>query len=77
MSKLGARRRFDLLRKTNSLSSFPCRYAIQLLTPANVLAKINGRESIVHEDIEEVDRLFYDAKSSAKMLQESQARYLV
>ena len=53
------------------------RYAIQLLTPANILAKINGRDSISIEDLEEVDGLFYDAKSSAKMLQETQEKYIV
>ncbi|CAG8766763.1 903_t:CDS:2, partial [Dentiscutata erythropus] len=48
------------------------RYVIQLLTPASVLARINGRENITLEDIKEVDDLFYDAKSSAKVLAEYQ-----
>ncbi|CAG8728776.1 2208_t:CDS:2, partial [Gigaspora rosea] len=48
------------------------RYVIQLLTPASILARINGRENITLEDIKEVDDLFYDAKSSAKVLAEYQ-----
>ncbi|KAG2183699.1 hypothetical protein INT43_006710 [Umbelopsis isabellina] len=44
------------------------RYAIQLLTPASILASINGRESITLDDVNEVDDLFLDAKQSAKNL---------
>jgi RuvB-like protein 1 len=47
------------------------RYAIQLLTPASVLCKINGRDQITVEDVDEVHGLFLDAKSSAQILQES------
>jgi RuvB-like protein 1 (pontin 52) len=46
------------------------RYAIQLLTPASVLCKINGREQISVDDVDEVNTLFLDAKSSAQVLQE-------
>jgi len=49
------------------------RYAVQLLTPAKVLVKTNGRDMII---IEEIDSLFYDAKASAKLLIEQQAGYL-
>ena len=52
------------------------RYAIQLLTPASILAKINGRESINREDVEEINELFYDAKSSAKLLAEHEDKYM-
>jgi len=52
------------------------RYAIQLLTPANVLAKINGREEIKMDDVDEVDKLFFDAKASAKILQTTTERYI-
>jgi RuvB-like protein 1 (pontin 52) len=52
------------------------RYAIQLLTPANILARINGKERISKEELEEVNELFFDAKSSAKLLQEEEAKYL-
>merc|ERR1712032_1508059 len=52
------------------------RYAVQLLTPARVVVQTNGREDIGKEDIEEIDSLFYDAKSSAKLLAEQKAGYL-
>jgi len=52
------------------------RYAVQLLTPAKVVVNTNGREDIGKEDIEEIDSLFYDAKSSAKLLAEQKAGYL-
>ncbi|KAJ3189165.1 RuvB-like protein 1 [Gaertneriomyces sp. JEL0708] len=53
------------------------RYVIQLLTPANILANINGRDAIAKDDVAEVEDLFYDAKASAKMLQTSQDRYVL
>jgi RuvB-like protein 1 (pontin 52) len=52
------------------------RYAVQLLTPSNILARINGREKITREEIEEVNDLFFDAKSSAKLLQQEEDKYL-
>ena len=52
------------------------RYVVQLLTPANILAKINGRESIYVEDINEINELFYDAKSSAKILTEQSDKFM-
>lgn len=52
------------------------RYAIQLLTPASILARINGRDAIAPEDIQEINELFYDAKSSAKMLAEQDDKYM-
>ena len=47
------------------------RYAIQLLTPANVLSKIGGRTMISVEDIDQVNSLFLDAKTSASVVQNS------
>lgn len=52
------------------------RYAIQLLTPAFLLAKINGREAITADDIQEINDLFRDAKSSARTLMQDEAKYL-
>ena len=52
------------------------RYAVQLLTPASLLARINGRDSISREDLEEINELFYDAKSSAKLLAEQSDKYM-
>lgn len=47
------------------------RYAVQLLTPGNIIAQTAGREIINASDVEEVDELFKDAKASAKLLARS------
>lgn len=52
------------------------RYAVQCLTPAYLLAKINGKESITKDDVKEITELFYDAKASAKILQEQGAKFM-
>lgn len=52
------------------------RYVVQLLTPSAILAKTCGREAISRDDIEEIDSLFYDAKSSAKLLAEQADKYI-
>jgi len=52
------------------------RYAVQLLTPSHLLSKINGRDTILKEDVEEISDLFYDAKSSAKVLSADKDKYL-
>ena len=52
------------------------RYAVQLLTPAALTAKVNGRSSITTEDIKEVGGLFLDAKSSAKILTQDKDKYM-
>jgi RuvB-like protein 1 (pontin 52) len=52
------------------------RYAVQLLTPSHLLAKINGKDTISREEIEEINELFYDAKASAKILQEQSEKYM-
>jgi RuvB-like protein 1 (pontin 52) len=44
------------------------RHAVQLLTPAHMLAVTNGREEIALGDLEEIAELFLDAKASAKLL---------
>ena len=49
---------------------------MQLLTPAAVLAKTNGREEITQGDLEECGELFLDAKASAKLLTEQADKYL-
>lgn len=60
----------------SSLLPWPFRYSVQLLTPANLLAKINGKDSIEKEHVEEISELFYDAKSSAKILADQQDKYM-
>jgi RuvB-like protein 1 (pontin 52) len=52
------------------------RYVVQLITPAYVLAKTSGRDTVTREDIEEIDSLFFDAKSSAKLLAEQADKYI-
>jgi RuvB-like protein 1 (pontin 52) len=52
------------------------RYAVQLLTPAFLLAKINGRETVGLDDVEEINELFHDAKKSAQTLAGDDANYL-
>lgn len=52
------------------------RHAIQLLSPASIVAKTNGRDKICKADLEEVTSLYLDAKSSARLLQEQQERYI-
>lgn len=44
------------------------RYALQLLTPSSILAKVNGRQSIEAEDVEECQDMFIDAKRSAQIV---------
>ena len=51
-------------------------YAIQLLTPSNVLSNINGGEEIGLEEIKQVQDLFFDAKTSARILREKANEYL-
>ncbi len=60
----------------NSFSKFVFRYAVQLMTPANILARINGKDQIEREEIEEVRDLFLDAKSSAHLLKQEDAKYM-
>lgn len=48
------------------------RYAVQMLTPARIIAETSGREIIKDIDIEVVDQLFYDAKASARLLARSE-----
>ena len=52
------------------------RYAVQLMTPASILSRINGRESIAKDDVQEINELFFDAKSSAKLLAEQEDKYM-
>ncbi|CAG9817499.1 unnamed protein product [Phaedon cochleariae] len=52
------------------------RYAVQLLTPGHLTAKINGRSNITRGDIEEVGSLFLDAKSSAKILTDNKEKFM-
>jgi len=52
------------------------RYAVQLLTPSKILANTTGRESVSRDDVDEINKLFYDAKTSAKLLAKLDTEYL-
>jgi len=52
------------------------RYGAQLLTPANILAQTNGKNVITKEEIEEMFDLVLDAKQSAQLLKQHEAKYL-
>lgn len=52
------------------------RHAVQLLTPASMLAKTNGRDDVCRSDIEQVDGLFHDAKRSAQLLTEQADKFI-
>lgn len=53
------------------------RYAVQLLAPAAITAKICGRSNVAKEDIKDIGELFLDAKSSAIMLEENADKYML
>ncbi|KAI6245554.1 hypothetical protein HI914_06447 [Erysiphe necator] len=44
------------------------RYALQLLTPSSIVARINGRNEINVEDVAECEDLFIDARRSAAIV---------
>jgi RuvB-like protein 1 (pontin 52) len=50
------------------LIAFAPRYALQLLSPASILAQLAGRAQIELEDIGEMIEMFLDAKTSASNL---------
>ncbi len=52
------------------------RYAVQLLTPASIAARLAKRTAIQREDVRDTGELFLDAKSSAAMLREHDKDYM-
>ncbi|EIE20450.1 DNA helicase [Coccomyxa subellipsoidea C-169] len=52
------------------------RHAVQLLSPAHVLAKSSGRDAITSGDVAEVHSLFHDAKFTAQLLAEQADKYI-
>lgn len=53
------------------------RYALQLLTPASILARANGRPgSIDVDDVTECEDLFIDAKRSANIVGQENGSYV-
>ena len=69
------------LRRSNfhpklSIFYYIFRFAVQLLAPSAVAAKIAGRNNITVEDIKDIGELFLDAKSSAIMLEANADKYM-
>ena len=52
------------------------RYIVQLLSPAKVLSESQGRNTVSKSDVIEINSLFFDAKSSAKLLREQSSKYI-
>ncbi|MCS7385597.1 MAG: hypothetical protein NDF55_02495 [archaeon GB-1867-005] len=52
------------------------RYVVQMLTPAQIVARRNRREEVLPEDVEEVRKLFADVKQSTKYLKEHEEEML-
>lgn len=52
------------------------RYALQLLTPSSILAKVNGRHIIEPADVEECEDLFIDAKRSAQIVEMADGAFI-
>lgn len=67
-------RALDFLAQVGVHSSL--RYAVQLLTPARIMADTNGRDTIEKDDVKDISELFLDAKASARMLVKDHAKYL-
>lgn len=66
---------FNLLSDIGAKSTL--RYAVQLLTPAYQMCKVNGKTEISEEDITDVHQLFLDAKRSSKFLSDNKAKYMM
>lgn len=48
------------------------RYAVQMLTPARIVAETVGRTTITDDDVKDIDQLFLDGKASGQMLAKSE-----
>ena len=66
----------DLAEIAKFVSKTSLSYMVQLLTPCKILADSQGRSKVAKSDVEEIHSLFYDAKSSAKLLHEQAAKYI-
>ena len=59
----------DVLAAEGEKSSL--RYALQLMTPASIVARMQGRDQIDVNDIKECGELFLDARRSARIVKEN------
>jgi RuvB-like protein 1 len=64
----------DKLAEEGEKSSL--RYALQLMTPAAILAKVAGRDGIEVGDVEECSGLFLDARRSARIVREKEGAFV-
>jgi len=64
----------DALASEGERSSL--RYALQLMTPAAIVAKVAGREGIEVGDVEECSGLFLDARRSARIVREKEGTFV-
>jgi len=65
----------QLLSEIGSKSTL--RYAVQLLTPAQQMSKVNGKSQITKDEVSDVYSLFLDAKRSSKHLSEKNNKYMM
>jgi len=47
-----------------------------MITPASVLAETLGKAKVSKDEVEEISSLFFDAKTSAAVLQEQADKYI-
>lgn len=67
----------DSLAKLGEIGeSASLRHAVQLLTPASVLARTAGHQDITLTDVQEAAILFHDAKYSAHLLKQQADKYV-
>jgi len=52
------------------------RYVVQMITPAMVLAETLGKTKISKDEVDEMASLFFDGKTSAKILSEQADKYI-
>lgn len=57
-------------------SKVSLRYALQLLTPASILARVNGQSGIEAVHVAECEDLFLDAKRSAAIVNQDSSKFL-
>lgn len=52
------------------------RYVVQMITPSQVLSETLGKPKVSKDEVEEISSLFFDAKTSATVLQEQADKYI-
>ena len=52
------------------------RYALQLLTPAKILAEVDSRDTITYDDVKTASELFIDIDRSRAIISSNSAKYL-